>query len=290
MIEMSEKNFDSWKTKLIILVIFIVVIILTAMVDWAAEHPEVGLAVRLYWLIFLLILGILVPIGFLFLAGNKIQERSNTDKKWFIIALILFLIANGIPIIFYVGIGIPPGLFLYVQLILFGMIPAFFLQPKSLKHQFLILIVLFTLVIVPIGILVNFTIDDIWIQQGLGVDPIDKTIYYMSFWGLLMTFFYLIIAIGWKLGGGSKRQSWNIFVAGTLLQFSTLEDFLYYFLNGQPLPGEWPWLRNFVINLEWLFGHVPTDLDLLIFCLITSLIALLILFDVHGYIWKKIKK
>jgi len=112
----------------------------------------------------------------------------------------------------------------------------------------------------------------------------------MSFWGLLMTFFYLIIAIGWKLGGGSKRQSWNIFVAGTLLQFSTLEDFLFYLINGQPLPGLWPWLRDFVINLEWLFGHVPTDLDLLIFCLIVSTIAILILFDVHGYVWKKIKK
>ncbi len=105
-----------------------------------------------------------------------------------------------------------------------------------------------------------------------------------------MTFFYLIVAIGWKLGGGTKRQSWNIFVAGTLLQYSTLEDFLYFFLNGQPLPGTWPWMSNFVINLEILFGHVPTDLDLLIFCLIISIIALFILFDGHGYIWTKIRE
>lgn len=287
---MSEIKSKSWLKNLLILLIFIGIIMITAEVDWVAEHSGVGITVRLIWLILLLSLGLTLPVVFLYLAGNKDIERDNRDKKWFIIAIILFLIANGIPIIFYVVIGISPGFFLYLQLILFGLIPAFFLQPKLKKYRLIILILLFAIIIVPIGIFVNFTIDDIWIQQGLGVDPIDKTIYYLSFWGLLMTFFYLMIAIGWKLGGGSKRQSWNIFVAGTLLQFSTLEDFLYYLLNGQSLPGEWPWLRNFVINLEALFGHVPRDLDLLIFCLIVSLIAILILFDVHGYIWKKIKK
>ena len=104
-----------------------------------------------------------------------------------------------------------------------------------------------------------------------------------------MTFFYLILAIGWKLGGGTKRQSWNIFIAGTLLQYSTLEDFFYFLLNGQPLPGTWPGLSNFVINLTALFGHPPTSWDLLIFCLITIAIAIFIHFDVHGYFWKKIK-
>ncbi|MHA2429578.1 MAG: hypothetical protein ACXACC_00960 [Promethearchaeota archaeon] len=281
---MTENNSKSWIKKLIILAIFIGVIILTAEVDWAAEHPGVGIAIRLLWLISLLALGLILPFGFMYLAGNKESERGDSDKKWFIISIILFLIANGIPIIFYVGFGISPGFFLYVQLILFGLIPAFFLQPKKFNLRFLTLAILFAAVIIPIGILVNFTIDDIWYG---GVT--DKTMYYMSFWGLLMTFLYLIIAIGWKLGGGTKRQSWNIFVAGTLLQFSTLEDFFYFFLNGEPLPGVWPWMSNFVIDLQALFGHVPTDVDLLIFCIIISAIALFILFDGHGYIWKKIK-
>ncbi|MCK4480752.1 MAG: hypothetical protein KAV01_09515, partial [Candidatus Lokiarchaeota archaeon] len=194
------------------------------------------------------------------------------------------LIANGIPIVFYVILGISPGFFLYVQLVLFGLIPAYFLQPKKFNHRILTVIILFAVIIAPIGFLVNSTINDLWYA---GVT--DKTMYYLSFWGLLMTFFYLILAIGWKLGGGSKRQSWNIFVAGTLLQYSTLEDFFYFFLNGQPLPGTWPWMSNFVINLEILFGNVPTDLDLLIFCVIISSIAIFILFDGHGYIWKKLK-
>jgi len=282
--KMTENNSRSWIKKLVVLTIFIGIIMLTAEVDWAAEHSEVGIAIRLVWLISLLSLGIILPIGFMYLAGNKESERGLSDKKWFIIAIILFLIANGIPIIFYIVLGISPGFFLYVQLILFGLIPAFFLQPKKIKMRILILAILFTAVIIPIGILVNFTIDDIWYG---GVT--DKTMYYMSFWGLLMTFFYLIIAIGWKLGGGTKRQSWNIFVAGTLLQFSTLEDFFYFFLNGESLPGTWPWMSNFVIDLQALFSHVPTDLDLLIFCLIISAIALFILFDGHGYIWNKIK-
>ena len=281
---MSENSLNPWIKKILILAIFIGVILLTAEVDWAAEHSEVGLAIRLVWLISLLSLGLILPIGFMYLAGNMESERGKSDKKWFMIGVILFLIANGIPIVFYLVLGISPGFFLYVQLVLFGLIPAFFLQPKKFNHRILILIILFAAIIAPIGFLVNSTIDDLWYAVVT-----DKTMYYMSFWGLLMTFFYLILAIGWKLGGGSKRQSWNIFVAGALLQYSTLEDFFYFFLNGQRLPGTWPWMSNFVINLEALFGHVPTDLDLLIFCVIISSIAIFILFDGHGYIWKKLR-
>lgn len=282
---MFENNSNSWIKKLIILFIFIGVIMLTAEVDWAAENPDVGIAVRFIWLISLLSLGLILPVLFMYFAGNEESKRGESDKKWFIIAIILFLIANGIPIIFYVILGISPGFFLYLQLILFGLIPAFFHQPKKIKYRILVLVVLFATIIIPVGILVNLTIDDLWYE---GV--VDKTMYYLSFWGLLMTFFYLIVAIGWKLGGGTKRQSWNIFVAGTLLQYSTLEDFLYFLLNGEQLPGTWEWMSNFVINLEILFGHVPTDLDLLIFCLIISIIALFILFDGHGYIWTKIRE
>ena len=281
---MFKIKSESWQSKIIILAVFIIVIILTAEVDWAAENPGVGLMTRLFWLIFLLILGLVLPIGFMYLAGNKETERGESDKKGLIIAIVLFLIANGIPIVFYVILGTPPGPLLYLQLSLFGLIPAFFLQPKRKQYRILILVILFVAIIIPIGILVNFAIDDLW------AGALDNTMYYLSFWGLLMTFFYLILAIGWKLGGGSKRQSWNIFLAGTLLQFSTLEDFFYFLLNGQSLPGIWPWMNNFVINLEVLFGHIPTDLDLLVFCLITSAIAIFILFDGHGYIWSKIKK
>jgi hypothetical protein len=279
---MSENK--SWKQNLIILIIFLGVIFLTAQLDWTAEHSEVGIAIRLIWLFNLLSLGLILPIGFVYLAGNKEREVGDSDKKWFIIAIILFLIANGIPIVFYVILGTPPGFLLYLQLALFGLIPAFILQPKTMRSKIIILIVLFLAIIVPIGILVNISIDDLWYS---GV--VDKTMYYLSFWGLLMTFFYLIVAIGWKFGGGSKRQSWNIFVAGTLMQYSTLEDFLYFFLNGQPLPGTWPWMSNFVINLEALFGRIPTDLDLLVFFLIIYAIAVFILFDGHGMIWNKIK-
>jgi len=281
---MSENNLKPWIKRIIVLAMFIGVILLTAEVDWAAEHSEVGLTIRLVWLISLLSLGLILPIGFMYLAGNMESERGKSDKKWFMIGIILFLIANGIPIVFYVILGISPGFFLYVQLVLFGLIPAYFLQPKKFNHRILTVIILFAVIIAPIGFLVNSTIDDLWYASVA-----DKTMYYLSFWGLLMTFFYLVLAIGWKLGGGSKRQSWNIFVAGTLLQYSTLEDFFYYFLNGQPLPGTWPWMSNFVINLKVLFGHVPTDLDLLIFCVIISSIAIFILFDGHGYIWKKLK-
>ncbi len=224
----------------------------------------------------------------MYLAGNRETERGSSDKKWLIIAIILFLIANGIPIIFYVILGSPPGFLLYVQLALFGLIPAFFLQPKEIKTRILLLAILFIAIIIPIGIFVKLTIDDVW-SQLIAYGSADKTMYYLSFWGLMMTFFYLILGIGWKLGGGSKRQSWNFFISGTLLQYNTFEDFLYFLLNGQSLPGTWPWMRNFVINLEALFGHIPTDLDLLIFCLIVSTIAIFILFDCHGYIWTKIK-
>jgi hypothetical protein len=257
---MAESKPNSWKTKLIILAAFILVIINTAEVDWAAENESVGLFIRIFWLASLLGLGLLLSLGIIYLAGNRDAERTEKDKKWLIVAIIL-----------------------YVQLVLFGLIPAFFLQPKRKIRRLQLILILYALIILPLGILVNFTIDDLWSGAT------DKTMYYLSFWGLLMTFYYLIIAIGWKLGGGTKRQSWNIFIAGTLLQYSTLEDFLYFFLNGQALPGYWDWMSNFVINLKALFGRVPTDLDLLIFCIIISSIAILILFDVHGLIWKKVK-
>lgn len=284
MIKLTDNNSNSLKNKFIVLAIFIGIIILTAELDWAAEHPGVGLGLRLLWLSLLMGLGFAIPVLFIYLTGNKINERDESDKKWFIISVILFIIANGIPIIFYIVLEISPGFFLFVQLALFGLIPAFILQPKSLKIRILILIILFAVILLPLGFFVNLTINDIW-WGGLT----DKTMYYLAFWGLFMTFFYLIIAIGWKFGGGSKRQSWNLFVAGTLLQYSTLEDFLYFFLNGQPLPGVWPWMENFVINLEALFGHIPTNIDLMIYCLIISSIAIFILFDGHGYIWNKIK-
>ena len=280
---MAESKPNSWKTKLIILAAFILVIINTAEVDWAAENESVGLFIRIFWLASLLGLGLLLSLGIIYLAGNRDAERTEKDKKWLIVAIILFLVANGIPIIFYIFIGTSQGFFLYVQLVLFGLIPAFFLQPKRKIRRLQLILILYALIILPLGILVNFTIDDLWSGAT------DKTMYYLSFWGLLMTFYYLIIAIGWKLGGGTKRQSWNIFIAGTLLQYSTLEDFLYFFLNGQALPGYWDWMSNFVINLKALFGRVPTDLDLLIFCIIISSIAILILFDVHGLVWKKVK-
>ncbi len=133
---MFENKSNSWKKKIIILAIFIFVIILTAEVDWAAENPSVGIGMRLFWLISLLGLSIILALGFVYLAGNKESERGESDKKLLIIAIILFLIANGIPIIFYVILGNPPGFFLYVQLSLFGLIPAFFYNQKNLSIEF----------------------------------------------------------------------------------------------------------------------------------------------------------
>ncbi|HUX98075.1 MAG TPA: hypothetical protein VMV49_00850 [Candidatus Deferrimicrobium sp.] len=276
---MSENNEKWWK-KLIILGIFIGIVAITAKVDWGAEHPELGIGFQIFWLCgILLTLGLVLPIAFMYFAGNQIHEKGESDKKWFIIALILYAIANGIPVIFYVVLEQPPGFLLFLQLGLFGLIPAFILQPKSLKLRYIIIIVLFAAILAPLAILI------------LGVDPfVDKFLYYLFFWGLFSVFLYLLIAIGWKFGGGTRRQSWNIFMAGMLIQYSTLEDFMYFFLNGQALPGTWPWMSDFVINLEALFGHVPTDFDLLIFCLIITSIAILILFDVYGYIWDRFLK
>ncbi len=270
---MTELTKPKWWVKLIVLGIFIGIVALTAKVDWSVEESETGLLIG--WLFGgLLTVGIVGPIAFMYLAGNNVVPRGESDKKWFIIALILYAIANGIPIVFYVILGKAPGFFLFLQLGLFGLIAAFILQPQNLKIRFLVLISLFAVVLAPIAVLI------------LGVDPVtDKFLYYLFFWGLFSVFLYLFIAIGWKFGGGGRRESWNIFMAGMLIQFSTLEDFFYYFLNGQPLPGTWPWMRDFVINLEALFGHIPTDGDLLIFCLIITTIAILVLFDVHGYIW-----
>jgi hypothetical protein len=272
---MTGLTNSKWWLKLLILGIFIGIVALTAEVDWAAENPALGEGVLIGWLFGgLVTAGLLLPIAFMYLTGNTIPERNPTDKKWFIISLVLYAIANGIPVIFYVVLEQAPGFFLFLQLGLFGLIPAFILQPQRLKIRYLIIVILFAAVLAPLAVLI------------LTVNPAtEKFLYYLFFWGLFCVFLYLFTAIGWKFGGGSRRQSWNIFMAGMLIQFSTLEDFLYYLLNGQALPGQWPWMKDFVINLEALFGHIPTDSDLLLFCLILTTFALLILFDVHGYLW-----
>ncbi|MFX1480347.1 MAG: hypothetical protein ACFFCI_19805, partial [Promethearchaeota archaeon] len=68
---MSENKSNSSVNKIVTLLIFIVVIVLTAEVDWAAMNKEVGMTLRLVWLISLLSLGLILPIGFMYLAGNK---------------------------------------------------------------------------------------------------------------------------------------------------------------------------------------------------------------------------
>lgn len=284
MLKMVEKREKLW-TKFVILGIFIGIVLITAEVDWAAEHASVGLVFRLFWLIILLSLGLIVPILFMYIAGKKEYEKKESDKKWFIIALIIFIFANGIPPFFYIVLGQTPGFFLYLQLALFGLVPAYIFQPKTSKMRFLILALLFVLIVLPLGILVNLVINELWLNPIM-----DKTLYYLLFWGLLSVFIYFLIAIGWKFGGGTKRQSWNIFVSGMLIQYSTLEDFFYFLMNGAPLPESWPWMSNFVINLELLFGHTPVTADLIVFCIITMIIAIFILFDCHGLIWDKIKK
>jgi hypothetical protein len=276
---------DKLWTKFLILGVFIGIVAVTAEVDWAAENAEVGLVFRLFWLIALLSLGLILPILFIHLAGNKDYEKKKSDKRWFIIALIIFAFANGIPPIFYIILGQTPGFFLYLQLALFGLVPAFIFQPKTIRLRYNILIILFVIVIVPLGIFVNLVINELWLNPMM-----DKTLYYLLFWGLLSVFFYFLIAIGWKFGGGTKRQSWNIFISGMLIQYSTLEDFFYFLLNGAHLPYNWPWMSNFVINLESLFGHIPMTPDLILFCGITMIIAIFILFDGHGFLWKKLKK
>lgn len=285
---MNENLKKEWLVKLLVYFLFVFIVAVSAKVDWAAEHSVMGPLFRYFWLILLISLGIIFPLVFMYLAGIKVrlsEEAASNDKKWFLIALILFAIGNGIPVIFYLVLGQPPGFFLFLQLALFGLFPAFIINLEQLKTKILVLVILFLVVLVPLGIFVDVTISELWATPSM-----DKTMYYLSFWGLFSVFLYLLIAIGWKFGGGSRRGSWNIYIAGMLVHYSTMEDFFYYILNGQPLPGEWPWLRNFVINLEALFGHIPTDFELLIFCLFLNTIALFVLFDVHGYLWKQLKQ
>ncbi|MFX0099010.1 MAG: hypothetical protein ACFFCS_05470 [Candidatus Hodarchaeota archaeon] len=298
---MEEKGKNPLAKKLIILVVFIGIVIVAAMVDWAAEHPIVGTGARTGWLFMLISLGIVLPIVFMYFAGNETIERKEEDRKWFIWAGILFAAANGIPVIFYVVLGITPGYMIFLQLGLMGLFPAFMYQPKKKTVRLLILLIIFALLIVPLGILVNFQIDSIWAQlpvpnptmeqiHATGTDAIDKTMYYMFYWGLLFPFIFMLIAMGWKFGGGKARETWNIFVAGMILQYSAMEDFLYFFLNGQNLPTDWYWLENFVINLMDLFGPVITSLDLLVYCSIMCTIVIFVLLDGHGFIWNKIKQ
>ncbi|MHA1648598.1 MAG: hypothetical protein ACTSYB_00265, partial [Candidatus Helarchaeota archaeon] len=224
---MADEINERWWKKLVILGIFIGIVAVTAEVDWAATQATARGMLPIWLFGALIPIGLFIPILFMYLAGNIVRERAESDKKWFIIALIIYAIASGIPPIFYIVLGQSPGFFLYLQLALFGLVPAFIFQPESLTKRYLILIILFGVILVPLAIFVTLAVGETFL-------------YYLAFWGLFCVFLYLFIAIGWKFGGGARRESWNIFIAGMLIQYSTLEDFLYFILNGQPLPGTWP--------------------------------------------------
>jgi hypothetical protein len=174
-------------------------------------------------------------------------------------------------------------------IIMMCILPALIPRPSETKRQQVYILLMAIFVVLPIMLGVSIFINLSW------VDPAESmltTLYWIFIWAFLMPAVYMTMALGYKMGGGKPRHVFNIAFAGTLMQYSLLEDIFFYVLQGAPLPSTWPWLSNFIFPLESFFLHpgvAITTTELIIWLIFITIVSIIILFDIYGKIWDKIR-
>ncbi|MHA1265616.1 MAG: hypothetical protein ACTSRS_10305 [Candidatus Helarchaeota archaeon] len=284
---------------LIFLIVIIGLIAISAEIDWFWEGGLQGTE-ELKELAFIFLFGVFIPVVLLF--GFYIQKGSSSikvplpnknDRKRFIWSIIIILILQNLIPIFYLFlnrdetiIDIILAILLLGNFVAMGTLAAYFplhKEPsKRMKRWFLF----FLIAILPFYILIASIIWITWMIPDL------KLIYWILMWGVLMPLTFVFLGVSWKSRTGMARESFNIAFGGILIQYSFLEDFLYYALNGQPQPVSYNALLNLPIDLAHLFGHQgvglsPVELGIWMGIIIT--IGILILFDIPYQIYQKLK-
>lgn len=244
----------------------------------------------------------------LFYLPKKEYDQPDSKNKMFAIGLVIFLAIQPLAIIpnifgrlFYDDpiLGLPFKLMSFLMIIVIVgtcFFAASIPRLASNKKMLIILVIVWSLII-PVFLAI-IALYGGPLMEPTGADPL----YWIFLWGLFCVFTYLIWGIGWKFGGGSMRQTFNITFALIWLQYSTLEDFIYYLpytLMGyfKSIPDfllfPHPALDNFLIPLSLIFGHPGTPIntiEMMIWCTIIIAISLFVLFDCPYLIYKKLKK
>lgn len=201
---------------------------------------------------------------------------------------------NSVPVLYmllnrdelYVDLSV--AVLLIINFVAMAAMAAFFPIHSESSNRKKRWVIFFLLAVVPFYVMVGGLIP---VTRAI---PDLKIIYWIMMWGMVMPLSYVFLGASWKNGGRSSRKAFNIALAGIIMQYSFLEDFLFYALNGQPQPvGGYTALLNFPLDISRLFGHqgVPMNtIELLIWMTIMIAIAVVVIFDVPHLIYKKISK
>lgn len=305
MSESEKKLRDQLLWPLIFLGIFVLLIAISAEVDWfwnGGLYGTVPLKELAYVWLFSVLIPLILIIGWVLL--NKLPKegsepvRIEGDKKKFIWSIVIILIMQNMVPVFYMMfnrdelfVDLIIAILLIVNFIAMAALAAFIPIPSQKTKIRKRWLMYFLIAVLPFYVLVGGLIGASWAVTG-GTQDTLKLIYWIMMWGVVMPLSFVFLGVSWKLGTGESRKAFNIGFAGILMQYSFLEDFLFYVLNGQPQPlGGYQALLNFPLDISRLFGHqgiALTPTELVIWMIIMISIAVIVLFDVPYLVYKKI--
>lgn len=102
--------------------------------------------------------------------------------------------------------------------------------------------------------------------------PNDST-YWRNLFNVFLPVLWGVLGFVYHLGGGSIGNAIKIVIVGVFLEYSTINDFLYYLLNATPLPDKWTWLAT----PQFLFGSTITTPQLTLWLLLMLALAIVVL-------------
>lgn len=291
-----------WKENFVNSLIFLAVIIgliaISAEIDWFWNGGLHG-TVAFKELAYIFLFGIFVPFVTLFgfyvirkipISGEPFIGSPSDRKKFIWSLLIILVLQNTIPVVYLlmdrnlVVIDVILAVMLFANFIAMAALAAYFPvhseEPKRVKNWLLF----FLIGVLPFYVLIGGVIGLSWMIPDL------KLLYWILMWGVVMPITFVFLGVSWKTRTGSARKAFNIAFGGIIIQYSFLEDVLFYALNGQPQPTGYTALLNLPIDLAHLFGHqgiAITPIELLIWIIIMFSIGIPIIFDVPYQVYQK---
>lgn len=180
------------------------------------------------------------------------------------------------PIVWIVLIPSTPGYllvgyFIYLLILLF--IQNKFvhkIQFFRIKLNFELDIIIISLLIICVVALLDFSVVETF--KEIPDFPYGNTYWYNLF-NLFLPIIWGAIGFAYYLGSRNIGNGVKIFIAGIFLEYSSINDFLYYILQGIKLPDLWTW----VTTPQFIIGSSFTSSQLLIWTSISLVMTIAVL-------------
>lgn len=102
--------------------------------------------------------------------------------------------------------------------------------------------------------------------------PYNST-YWRNLFNIFLPILWVVMGFMFHLGGGRVGATLKIIIAGFYVEYSALNDFLYYLLNGERLPDKWTWIQA----PQFIFGYSITTGQLALWLIIMLIFTFIIL-------------